>query len=148
MQSPLKLRRQYKCESPAEVVYKPMIQVSINRRKSQKLLIKPKSPLQSPLIVQPSSPSNDLNISRPSSSHNSTSPTRTTFISYRKVTRPQSCKLNPVITNTLSSSYRKSSKIYIASSDITSFLRKKKIQMSSNIFITGKNCLLSQSRNI
>ena len=148
MQSPLKLRSQYKCESPAEVVYKPMIQVSINRRKSQKLLIKPRSPLQSPLILQPSSPSSDLSISRPLSSHTSASPTRSSFSLYKKVPRPQSCKLNPVITNTLSSSYRRSSKIYIASSDITSFLNKKKIQMSRNIFITGKNCLLRQSRNI
>ena len=148
MQSPLKLRRQYKCESPVELVCKPMIQVSINRRKSHKLLIRPRSPLQTPLMMQPSSPSNYLSNPRPSSSYNSASCTRSNFISYRKVARHESCKLNPVIKNTLSSSYRKSSKFYIASSDITSLLRKKKIQMSSNIFIAGKNCLLSQSRNI
>lgn len=124
---------------PSDLSLKPIIKISIKERKSEKTLSSSKCSSnctsQIRTITRPS-----LKISshyyKDSKSHSFSPPkdplpTRTYFFS----------KLKPVITSTLSSSYRKSSKVYLSNNELVDFLRQKRQINNKNIEITGKSCL-------
>lgn len=126
-------------DTPSDLEFKPITKISIKDRKSEKCLSSSKHsinyPSQVKAIRNPSLKVHSRYYTDQKSS--SFSPpknpilTRTYYFS----------KPKPVITSTLSSSYRRSSKVYFTSNDLTDLLKYKRQLNNKNIQITGKSCL-------
>lgn len=126
-------------DTPTDIKFNPITKISIKDRKSEKCLSSSKNSInyssQSNSLKKPSIKSHSRYYTGQKSS--SFSPPKNPILTRTYYF----LKPKPVITSTLSSSYRRSSKVYFTSNDITDMLKNKRRLNNKNIQITGKSCL-------